>query len=178
MRKEFLVFLVAVSLISSCKRNGSQEEVQQGPASITSKAQDWLEAQEQKNKPFKEKIQHLAGHLEWSMAKSESYANRNLIVIPIKQGYLTANNKGKDPSNYLVLFVNHEQEISGGRIVQYVSMQGELPMPEKAVAKILNNEDPGCEGSFSFTNIVDRFLYELKFSSGKKNRFRLYDAES
>src|SRR4030095_13970733 len=139
MRKEFLLFLVAVSLISSCKRNVSKEENQPGPASVIGKVQTWLEAQKQANKPFKDRIQLLADHLEWGSAKTESYANRNLIVIPIKQGYLTSNNKGKDPTNYLVLFVNQKQEVSGGRIVQYVNRQAKAAMPRKATGKILNN---------------------------------------
>lgn len=119
-----LIAVAAVLLLpGACQR-----EILNRPASIKSnsaaaRVKEWLNEQKAKLvKPTsKEKFQRLVERLHFRDLHYEEFQEGEmLIVIPVDSGFISDNNRERNPVNSLLLFESKNGDIHSGNIVQYM----------------------------------------------------------
>ena len=177
MRKTILLVTVlflsaTVIYLNSCKKADSTAFPDTG---IVSKVKSWLDNQKSKDKPtVSAKIQMLEDNLNFSALRSEQFSgNEYFIIIPVNKNYKSGNNAGKDPVNNLLLFISKSGVIRRGNIVQFIpdDRQKNPAVPANTFFNYFNSQSLGCNGKFSFLNIVDQLQYEFKYENGKFSSF-------
>lgn len=167
-------------LVSACQR-----EVLHKPGSIkdnsaAARVRDWLEEQKTNLvKPeSKVKLQNLREHLLLSELRYEEiFDGEMVIVVPINDGFVSANNTNSNPINCLLLFETAKGKIRKGNIVQYmpVNRAAGNKIPVNTFYKFYNSgkiED----SRITFLTITDNFLYEMEYKKGDMFKFSiLYD---
>jgi hypothetical protein len=156
---------------------GCQKEIsdQNGSTDLTatvlsSKVNNWLDNQQaQSATGRKEKIQQLQQNLDFDKLHVETLnAGEQLIVVPVKNGYKTVNNKDKSVSNTAVFILDKSGTIRQGNVVQYAkgTADGDNSFPNNTITKIYNNQKIEGSGKFTLLSIYDKFEYELAYNSG------------
>lgn len=180
MRKSKLLFLFILALFStalfnSCKKESSDAVSPQTTVSETliAKIKSWLDEQKTglPGTPAA-KIESLKLNLSYGETRLEKYKeSKELIVIPVLSGFISGNNSGKDPANFLVLVFENQDSITRGNIIQYISSSKQKTAPINTFSKIFTYRNLDCSGQFTVLGITDYFQYELKFENGKLKSF-------
>jgi hypothetical protein len=177
MKKKTKILLYIVLLVTSFIFYGCQKEIQErndfvllSKEEARSKVANWLNKEQALSaKGRKEKIQQLEDYLDFDRVCTEQLnAREKLIIIPVKGGYKTVNNKGKSVSSTAVFIVNKDGEIRQGNVLQYASGSADKgnDFPDNTIAKIYNNQKIECSGKFTLLSVYDRFEYELTYNEG------------
>lgn len=97
----------------------------------------------------------------------------NLIIVPIKDGFKSAVNKDKNPTNHLLLIVNKAGKIRKGNIVQFVAPNGVnvKKLPANTFHNFYNADHLVCDGRFTFLNLNDKMLYQMDYANGKLSAY-------
>jgi hypothetical protein len=162
-----------------------QREVLHKPGSIkdnsaAARVREWLKVQETNLiKPeSKVKLKNLREHLLLSELRyEERFDGEMVIVVPVNDGFVSANNANSNPINCLLLFETAKGKIRKGNIVQYmpVNRAAENKIPVNTFYKFYNSgkiED----SRITFLTITDNFLYEMEYKKGNVFKFStLYD---
>jgi hypothetical protein len=114
------------------------------------------------------RIDSLKLNLSYGEIRLEKYKDsKELIVMPVLSGFKSGNNSGKNPANYLVLVFENQDSITGGNIIQYISLNSQKAAPKNTFYKIFTYQELDCSGQFTILSITDYFRYELEFEKGK-----------
>jgi hypothetical protein len=176
MKQRIWIYLIGLFTVISttqiaCKKNDAQEQAKTSTLQpeIAAKVSSWLDQQKTASTSDQStKIESLKKNLDLTTAFMELYRQTDqLVVIPIGNGFHSVNNKDKSPTNYLVMVLTKEGNITKGNVIQYVSAAGQKRVPQNTFSKIYNYQDLNCDGQFTILTITDDFHHELKFENGK-----------
>lgn len=178
MKKHTIPALIAfVMLFTACQKESKKLSDQDV---VITKINSWLDSRLQaNNETVNATILQLKANLDFTQLWDEEYRDRSkFIIVPLKAGFVSKNNKGKSPSNNLVLAIDEAGEITNANIIQYVPANGKpgVQIPRNALSKMYNGKPVMDEGKFSYSNLADRLLYELDFKDGRINKFGLIKA--
>jgi hypothetical protein len=177
MKKKSVNRLLLVLSFISFNFYGCQKEIsnQNGNTNLTvaalsSKVNNWLNKQQAKSSAGrKDKIQQLQQNLDFDKLHIEALKEREqLIVVPVKTGYKTVNNKDNSVSNTAVFILDKAGEIRQGNVVQYASgiVDADNGFPGNTITKIYNNQQIDGSGKFTLLSVYDKFEYELTCHAG------------
>ena len=173
------IFLLAVvSLISSsCKKDTTQEQLSttESRNELIAKATNWLDLQKTTATTYHgNKIDYLKAFLDFNELQVEKYKqNDQLIIIPVKEGFESGTNKGKNPATYLVLVLSTELGITKGNVIQFTSGTEHRQVPQNTFSKLFTYQDIAVDGKFAVLSASDRLLYELNFERGILKSFSI-----
>ncbi len=167
-----LLFLSTIFFIS-CQKNADKQEEAQNTEAVN-KVIAWLE--EQKSTATlagSKKIKSLKENLDFSLTGTGLFSpDETLIIVPIKNSFVTNSNQDKHPINSLVLLVNNKKKIRRGYIVQYISPK---EINSKDLSKFFysyyNLETTDFTGSLAYLTVSDEFSYETNYTNGKMSYY-------
>jgi len=177
-RNNFIGCLLLLTLtFATCKKEDSvnNKPTPEIDSEIVSKVIVWLDAE--KSATLKEekraKIQLLKESLSFKQLwYEESINEEKFVVIPINQNFLSDNNKGKSPKNYLLIVLDNTGRIRKGNIVQYISNSvANISLETNSFYKIYNYRQLQNNATFSFLSITDYLTYEIVFKNGTPYSF-------
>jgi hypothetical protein len=128
-----------------------------------------LEAQKSTtNQEKNDKIKALKKSLQLAELRFELLSQKEkFIIIPVKDGFETINNKDKNPLTNLVLILSQQGLITKGNIIQFIAEPGKSrSIPENSFSKIFNYQKLDCDGQFAVLSLSDRLLYQMKYEDG------------
>jgi hypothetical protein len=163
--------LIAVLVLAGCKKN-DEVEATQPPGALETKIANWLQGEKLKASVEKsQKIEDLGKLLNYGKLYTEPhYDGHTFVMVPIKPGYKSFNNKGKNPLNNLMITLDKNGTITEGKVMQFVPDAGAAPekLPENTFHNLCNSSDGEVpvNGRFTATTVGDRFLYSLDYRDG------------
>lgn len=169
MRKQissfaFLFLFATVIFFNSCKKQDSPNFTDKA---AIAKVSSWLGNQKSTATESNSlKIQQLEDKLDYAHLYFEKFRDdESFIVVPVKEGLETMNNKDKHPVSALLLIENQSGKIRRGNIVQYIPEQrpASAGIPKNSLFKIFDAEKFDVNAQFSFLTITDRLVYEVKY---------------
>lgn len=168
--------LQAVTLVSCKKINEESSEAASANIEKT-KILNWLKSQETDKTPVKNKaIESLSSNLNFEQL---SYADYNTeerkIIIPISTGFISNNNKGKNPVNVLLLTASRlTGQISNAEIVQFIPSGKAGSYNLKDIFSALSKEAKiPADGTFTFLSIGDVFACEKEYKNGNLFSYKI-----
>jgi hypothetical protein len=166
-----LILSAAIVFFNACKKEAAQDETNSNSLTkeIIAKVNSWLDSQKITFTDYRRSnIESLKENLDLNAGHLESYKqNDQFIIVPVKNGFKSKNNKDKNPFNYLVLVLSEKGDITNGNLIQYISSTELKQAPKNTFSKIFNYQNLECDGQFTMLSIADDFRYELKFENGK-----------
>lgn len=137
---------------------------------MVEKVNNWLDQQEGKfsgDRPSQ--VNMLQQNLDFGALEiQELYAGEKLIVVPVKNGFVTENNKHLNPVHYALFILDEKQSIRKGNIVQFVA-DATYPsknLPANFFHNYYNLKETGISGKIAFLNVAGDFQYETKYDKG------------
>lgn len=170
----FVVLLLTV-LLGSCKKDSSPL-IEASKDETTNKVIAWLEKQKtQASAEGAAKIESLKESLDFSLLTVVPFPPGEVVlVIPVKNSFVTTSNADKNPANSLVLFLNKNHEIRRCNIVQYISSQ--RISSRRALADFFNSyyrfRITDFTGSLVYLTFTDEIAYELNYIKGDVNYYK------
>lgn len=169
IRQPALFFCMTVLLFSmACRKQISTDDDKN---TLANKVNAWLDAQKvTTSKDQSGRIAMLKNELDFSRLRIEVILpDKDLIIVPVKSGFKSINNKDKNPGTVLLLKADKQGKIVEGNIVQYIPAQVQTGknIPANTFCKIFDAEKIGTDGQFSFLSVNDKFLYEIKYKDGE-----------
>jgi hypothetical protein len=171
-----LFFLLLLFFLqTSCQKDSGNNKAVESSADpaigvVSGRVNSWLD--KQKTSATAEgisKIQLLKANLEFSTSITEPlFRDQGLIIVPVKEGYITSSNKERNPVNMLVLFLNNSKEIQKGFIVQYIAAKQFINKKELAtfMYRYYKFDDTKFTGSLAYLTVADEFSHELNYENG------------
>jgi len=158
-------------LFVSCKKEAlnAEETQNQSYETLIPKINSWLDAQKI-GLPASSvvRIDSLKMNLSYGEIHLEKYKDsKEFIVIPVLSSLKSRHNAEKNPISYLVLVYDHQDSITKGNVLQYMSSNGQMQAPQNTFSKIFTYKNLDCSGQFTMLSITDYFLYEIEFENGK-----------
>lgn len=167
-----LSFISIISLLNSCKKEITIEPHSNlmPNKSVLDKVDLWLNAEKKKAKGDRLlKIISVQSSLISQELRIESlYDNEELIIIPLDRNFQSANNKGKNPENLLLLIEDKAGNIRKGNIVQFVpsATSSVRNLPANFFNDYYNLRKLNISGSLTFLSVFDNIVNETKYEKG------------
>jgi hypothetical protein len=170
MKATIALIVLCLLIMTGCKKD-SQNEQDLSNNGITSKVNTWLATQQHASTPLRnQKIDFLKQHIDYDHITFEELNNgERFIIVPVKSGFKTVNNKNKNPLNTLVLTLDRTDKIRSGKIIQFVPEIGATPerLEGNTLHSIFNNKPVTMDGSFTALAIWDQYMFQLSYKDGK-----------
>jgi len=171
----FAALLLATFFLVSCKKGGLQQPVQ-SPNEIINSVNAWLEKQKASaTTAGAATIQSLKENLDFSGLTTVLFGtDETVVIIPMHDSFVASSNAGKDLINSLVLFVNTNNEIRKGNIVQYVSpkaISGRRALSD-FFTRYYGFKITDFTGSLVYVTVTDEIAYELNYINGNVNFYK------
>ncbi len=171
----FSVLLLITVCFASCKKDSSQL-IEAAKDETTNKVIAWLEKQRASaSTEGAAKIESLKESLDFSLLTVVPFPpGETVLIIPVKNSFVTTSNADKNPANSLVLFLGKDQEVRKGNIVQYISF--ERISSRRVLANFLDSyyrfRITDFTGSLVYITITDEIAYELNYIKGNANYYK------
>jgi len=168
-RQPALFFCMTALLFSmACRKQISLDTDNNG---LTNKVNAWLDAQKvTTSQDQNSRIDMLKNELDFSRLRIEApWPEKDFIIIPLKSGFKSLNNKGKNAVTVLLLKAVKQADIIEGNIVQYVPANGQVRpnIPPNTFFNIYNNVSSSeLDGQFTFLSIRDKLLFKVEYKNG------------
>jgi hypothetical protein len=180
MKATIALYAFCLLLIAGCKKDSQHDETTTD-SSLINKISSWLTAQQHTGTPLRnQKIQLLSQYLDYERVYTEYLNNgEKFIVVPVKQGFKTINNKNKNPLNTLVLTLDRTDKIRSGKIIQFVPETGTTPerLDRNTLHNIFNSKPVTMDGAFTALAIWDHYMFELDYKEGKLAKSKTMEPE-
>lgn len=167
------LYFLCMVLIAGCKKDSPDDQATHDN-NLTAKINTWLNSlQHTGTVERNQKVQLLQQYLDYDRAYFEDLNNgERFIIVPVKAGFKTINNKNKNPLNNLVLILDKTGNIRSGKIMQFVPGSGTAPaqLPRNTMHDIYNSQPVAVNGSFTAITVWDQYLYRLDYKDGQLSK--------
>lgn len=169
MKATIALYAFCLMLIAGCRKDNKNG--QSMPSNeLNSKINNWLTTQQYPKTPERnQKIDLLRQYLDYDHISFEDLnSGERFMIIPVKPGFKTVNNKNNNPLNSLVLTLDKTDKIREGKIIQFVPESGIAPdrLPQNTIHKIFNSKPVTFNGSFTALAVWDQYMFRLDYKEG------------
>jgi hypothetical protein len=172
-----MMVLVTVICLCACQKEIAKDlatedntNFQGNKLEASGKVNTWLESQKQLTTAvISTSIDNIKVNLDFNNLYFEKLSEtEKLLVVPLKNSFISAVNKGKNPLSLFLLIINKDGNIRKGNIVQFVPKNGGPvnTLPKNTFYNFYNANHLVCDGSFTFLNINDKILYQMNYTNG------------
>jgi hypothetical protein len=164
MKKIQLSTLIALLLFLSCKKNDNNLSV---APELQARVFKWIdEGQTNPSEKRKAYLDKLKENLEIENAwTSNGQEGEILLIIPINQRMVFVNGKNTNPRNYLVLFSNSGNQITGGGYIWQVPPGAAFT--KNTIPNIYNHVEEDLNGAYVLLNMYDMHFGKFCYKNGK-----------
>jgi hypothetical protein len=172
MREKFFYCICAVIVaMSSCKKNASPvpgDAAEKNPL-MEREISTWLDKQKYPVEGrHNRKIENLKLNLDFAKLSIEKKDEKEkLVLVPLKPGYETENNKGKNAESSLLLLMNGESRIVKANVMQFQPAKPGQKLMPGSLSKIYTEGKGAGDGKYTVLSLADKFLYELNYKEGR-----------
>lgn len=170
----FLLLSVTTTLIVtflySCQKNRA-DSIAYTADQIETHVNKWLDNKKTVQPGERnERVEQLRDQLDFASAYSEDAGQgKTYLIVPVKSGFVSVFNKGRNPKNYLLLTQGSNGKAIKGNIVQFVSSAEKIPANTFRAMDELKNVE--VDASFTFLTIFDRYLFTESHKNGRLSSF-------
>jgi hypothetical protein len=180
MKQIISTIILCTLILTGCQKSGYNKETN-ADNSLKSKVSNWLGKQQFPSTPIRnQRVQSLVQHLDYERIYTEVLNNgESFIIVPVRAGFQTINNKNKNPLNSLVLTVDKNDKIRSGRIMQFVPESGPTPekLPANTIHNIFNGKPVEAAGSYTSLAVWDHYMFQLTYKDGELTNAKMMEPE-